>query len=508
MSVDSNNKRIAKNTIFLYIRMLVVMIINLYTTRALLAVLGVNDYGLYNVVCGFVSMFSFINTSMANATQRFYNYEIGKNGSNGISKIYTHALLIQVILSAIIILGIETFGLWYLNNKMVIPLGRDFAAGWIFQCSMISLFFVVISVPYSAAIMAFEKMGVYAILSILDAVLKLIIVIILPYLPPDYLIWYGSLVACVSIVNFILNYWFCKVKFADLKIDKSIEKGISSSMLSFSGWNLFGTFANMFRVQGLNLVYNFFWGTVINAANGIAGQVNAAVESLTSSFLVAVRPQMIKSYAAGQEDYLVQMAFSVSKLTFYLIMILVVPLICEIQTILDVWLGTGQYPEITVVFCQLTMLSSIFGSYAAPLSIIVHATGKMKKFQIITSLVVFSVVPAAYIFSAIGGSAIQVLVLSIIFVILAQIIRLYIIKDIVTFSITKFTIEVITPTFFVFAICLLFTYGLHCLLSNGFISSLIIIAVGIFSSCCFIFFAGLNSTERKLMLSFINRNKK
>ena len=205
---DNANQRIAKNTIFLYIRMLVVMAINLYTTRALLAALGIDDYGLYNVVCGFVSMFSFLNTSMANGTQRFYNFEIGRKGGCGISKIYTHALLIQIIISAIIILGIETFGVWYLNNKIVVPSGRDAAAGWIFQCSMVSLFFVVISVPYSAAIMAYEKMGFYAALSILDAILKLLIVIVLPFLPQDHLIWYGCLVAVVSIVNFILNYLF------------------------------------------------------------------------------------------------------------------------------------------------------------------------------------------------------------------------------------------------------------------------------------------------------------
>lgn len=502
---DNANQRIAKNTIFLYIRMLVVMAINLYTTRALLAALGIDDYGLYNVVCGFVSMFSFLNTSMSNGTQRFYNFEIGRKGGCGISKIYTHALVIQIIISAIIILGIETFGVWYLNNRIVVPSGRDAAAGWIFQCSMVSLFFVVISVPYSAAIMAYEKMGFYAALSILDAILKLLIVVALPLLPQDHLIWYGCLVATVSIVNFVLNYLFCKIKFPDLKLSKKIEKETFGSILSFSGWNIFGSFANMFRGQGLNLVYNYFWGTAINAANGIAGQVNAAVESLTHSFLVAVRPQMIKKYAAGEEDYMVKMTFSVSKLTFFLVMLLAVPMIWEISTILDIWLGEGHYPAKTVVFCQLTMLMSLFGSFAAPISIVVHATGKMKKFQVITSLVVLSVVPAAYACSAVGGTETLVLLLAIVFTIIAQMTRVLIVKDLIAFSINKYLAEVIVPTFVVFVLAMLLTYCIHGLMPWGFVGSLVVIILSIVISSGLIFLIGLNQSERNLVLSFVRR---
>lgn len=502
---QNNNKRIAKNTFVLYVRMLLVMVINLYTTRALLAALGINDYGLYNVVCGFVSMFNFLNTSMSNGIQRFYSYEIGKKELNGISKIYTHALLIQIILSIIIITCIETFGIWYLNNKMVIPLGRSTAAGWIFQCSMINLFFVVISVPFSAAIMAYEKMGFYAYLSIFDTILKLVIVIFLPFMPHDHLVWYGSLIAGISIINYFLNYLFCKIKISDLKIDKKLDKNVFLSILSFSGWNFFGSFANMFRVQGLNLVYNFFWGTIINAANGIAGQVNAAIESLTNSFLVAVRPQMIKSYAAGEIDYMINMTYSVSKLSFYLVMILAVPMIWEISTVLDIWLGKGQYPEITVIFCQLTILMTLLGSFATPISIIIHATGKMKKFQIVISILTLLVVPVAYIFSTIGESAIFVLVLAIIFVIATQIARIYIVREIIDFSIKRYVVEVIVPASMVCSAAMLFTFGIHVLLPQGFITSLAVVTLGGIISSVLIFFVGLNSSERNLLLSFIHK---
>lgn len=484
--------------------MLVVMMISLYTTRVLLVTLGVNDYGLYNVVCGFVSMFSFLNTSMANGTQRFYNFEIGRNGDCGISKIYTHSLLIQIVLALFIILGIETLGIWYLDNKMVIPEGRGIAAYWIFQSSMISLFFVIITVPYTAAIMAYEKMGFYAFLSILDAILKLVIVIILPYLPQDHLIWYGCLSATISGVNFILSFWYSKIKFRDLRVEKRIENKTFASILTFSGWNIFGSFSNMFRIQGLSLVYNFFWGTVVNAANGVAGQVNAAVESLTNSFLVAVRPQMIKSYAAGQEDYMIKMAFSVSKLTFYLVMIFAVPMIWEIKTILDIWLGEKQYPELTIVFCQLTLLMSLFGSFSVPISMIVQATGIMKRFQVYTSLTTLSVVPFAFLLSTMGGSPTSVLVLAIFFVIAAQLVRLLLVKEIVPFCIKQYVKEVIIPVFTIFVIAMLFVFILHTILSTGTIGTFAVILIGIGLSCGLIYFIGLSPSERNLVLSFFN----
>ncbi len=486
------------------------MLITLYTTRALLVALGVDDYGLYNVVCGFVSMFSFLNTSMANGIQRFYNFEIGSNKhENGIARIYTHSFIIQIVLAAIIIIAIETFGIWYLNNKMVIPDGRFYAASWIFQFSMISLFFVVVSVPYSAAVMAYEKMDFYAILSILDAILKLVIVIILPYLHDDQLIWYGGLVALISFINCISYFIYCKFKFADIKIIKGLDKKILSSILSFSGWNVFGSFAHMFRNQGVNLVFNYFWGTFINAANGIAGQVNAAVESLTQSFLTAVRPQMIKSYASGDIYHLMKMTISVSKLTFFLIMLLAVPLMGEISTILDAWLGCGKYPKITAVFCQLTMIMTLFNSFATPISTVVHATGKMRKFQVICSFVILAVVPFAYVSSRLGGSPELVLVISILVVIATQIVRLFLVRELVDFSVMDYIKKVCYPTLRVFFIVLLFTFGIHWLLPNGIIYSLIVMATSVVTSCIIIYYWGLDDTERELAVSFIHsKNKK
>lgn len=486
----------------------VVMLISLYTTRALLSILGVEDYGLYNVVCGFVAMFGFLNTSMTNGVQRFYNYVLGKGNNSEISVIYTHSVIIQMILALVILVLIETVGLWYVNHKMVIPDGRLYAANWIFQFSMISLFCLIITVPYSSAIMAYEKMDYYAIISILDAVLKLVIVLLIPYITYDRLIWYAGLMSFISIINFLLNYIYCKRRFQDLKIVKSLNKATFVSMLSFSGWNVFGSFAHMFRNQGLNLVLNSFWGTITNAAYGIAGQVSSAVEGLTQNLLIAVRPQMIKRYAAGEEDSLVRMTHSISKLTFYLVMIFAIPLVIEMHTVLDVWLGKGHYPVETTIFCQLIILMTLFNSFASPISIIVHATGQMKKFQIVCSIVILSIVPIAYIAARLGASAPIVLILSIAVVIITQFVRLVLIRELVNFSISEYIVRVCCPTMGVFVIVFGLTAVLHVLLPSTIFCSFVVI----FSSICFtglfIFLFGLDKQERGLFLSFVKRNSK
>lgn len=502
---SDNNKRIAKNTLFLYVRMVVVMLITLYTTRALLGVLGISDYGIYNVVCGLVSMFGFLNTSMANGVQRFYNYELGKGHQNQISKIYSHAVAIQLLLSLVIILIVETVGVWYLNNKLVIPNDRVIAANWIFHFSMVNLFFVVISVPYSAAIMAYEKMNFYAIVSIIDAVLKLLIVYVLPYISSDNLIMYGLLMTSISIMDFILNFIYCRTKFSELKFHVDFKKDLFGSMLSFSGWNIFGSFAHMFKNQGLNLVLNSFWGTAINAANGVAGQVNAAVNSLTANFLTAVRPQMIKSYASGNMDYLMKMLYSTSKLTFYLVMILAIPLILEIEPILNLWLGVGKYPEETISFCRLTILITLFDSFATPISTIVHASGKMKKFQIVCSCVILLVVPLAYISSKLGGSAEMTLVMGIFITIVTQFVRLHLISSIIDFSERQYYRKVFLPTQVVFVISLAANYAIYKIMPDGILYLFILFFTAVLVSSVAIFLIGINSSEKRIILSFVKK---
>lgn len=502
---SANNKRVAKNTLFLYLRMIIVMVITLYTTRALLTALGVEDYGVYNVVCGFVSMFSFLNTSMANGTQRFYNYEIGKNGESGVSKIFSHAVVIQIVMALVILIVVETFGLWYLYNKMVIPDSRFGAAMWIFQFSMIQLFLVMITVPYSAAVMAYEKMDFYALVSIIDAVLKLVIVQLLPFAPFDTLVYYGALMTMISVLNYVLNWGYSKRKFKNIVFCVKWDRSLFSSILSFSGWNIFGSVSHMMQSQGVNLILNAFWGTIVNAANGVATQVNSAVNSLTAGFVTAVRPQMIKSYASGDIEYLKKMYYSVSKLTFFLVMILAIPLIGEIDIILDVWLGRGKYPEMTALFCQLTIFMTLCNSYATPTSIIIHATGKMKKFQIVVSTVTLIIVPIAYFAAKVGCDASFIIFLSALVTIAAQITRLFIIKEQVDFPVIDYCMNVFLPTWSVLAVSMIVTFVLHATTPQHLVWSVVRMCISVLFSGVCIYFLGTDKLEKQLILSFVKK---
>lgn len=505
---QTNNQKLAKNTVFLYIRMIVVMLITFFTTRILLSTLGIEDFGIYNVVCGFVTMFSFLNTSMANGVQRFYSFAIGKNDPKSISKIFTLAAIIQLIIAIIIIVIVETVGIWYLYNKMNISANRVFAAFWVFQNALLSLFFIILTVPYNGAVMAYEKMNFYAIVSIIDAILKLVVVFILPYCGIDKLICYGLLISVISILDFLFNFFYCKRHFPQIKFVKHIDRGLLPSMISFSGWNIFGSLAHMGKIQGVNLVLNAFWGTVVNTAFGISAQISNAVSSLTAGFVTALRPQMIKSFAAGDLDYTMKLLYSASKLTFFLVLIIAVPIFEEISSILDFWLGVGKYPEMTIVFCKLTILTVLFDSFATPLSIIVHASGKMRTFQIVCSLVIISVVPLSYIVAKLWNDAVIVISIGLFTTILAQLVRLLLIKNIIKFSILSYCVKVFIPTTIVFLLSCIAALLVNRISIENLEFWGVLMKIGLNVIVCFIviYIIGLSKTEKNLVKSFIKKH--
>lgn len=505
---QTNNQKLAKNTVFLYIRMIVVMLITFFTTRILLSTLGIEDFGIYNVVCGFVTMFSFLNTSMANGVQRFYSFAIGKNDPKSISKIFTLAAIIQLIIAIIIIVIVETVGIWYLYNKMNISANRVFAAFWVFQNALLSLFFVILTVPYNGAVMAYEKMNFYAIVSIIDAILKLVVVFILPYCGIDKLICYGLLISVISILDFLFNFFYCKRHFPQIKFVRHIDRDLLPSMISFSGWNIFGSLAHMGKIQGVNLVLNAFWGTVVNTAFGISAQISNAVSSLTAGFVTALRPQMIKSFAAGDLDYTMKLLYSASKLTFFLVLIIAVPIFEEISSILDFWLGVGKYPEMTIVFCKLTILTVLFDSFATPLSIIVHASGKMRTFQIVCSLVIISVVPLSYIVAKLWNDAVIVISIGLFTTILAQLVRLLLIKNIIKFSIISYCVKVFIPTTIVFLLSCIAALLVNRISIENLEFWGVLMKIGLNVIVCFIviYIIGLSKTEKNLVKSFIKKH--
>ena len=295
----NGNKRIAKNTLFLYIRLAIVLVISLYTSRVVLNTLGVVDYGIYNVVAGFVSMFALLSTSLTNAVRRFYNYEIGKNGTAGMQPIFITSIYIQVIIAVFILVLAETVGLWYINNKLVFPPERYTAVIVVYHAAIISLLFIVLQIPFSAAIIARERINYYAIVGIIDVLMKLVIAIITPYFSADNLIVYGSLLAGISFLDFLLYYIYARKSFPELQYVKQFDKKLFARMLKFSGWNAVNGFSGTVMDQGINLLMNAFFGPVVNAARAIAYQVKGALLGFVTNIITASSPQMTESYSSG-----------------------------------------------------------------------------------------------------------------------------------------------------------------------------------------------------------------
>ena len=503
---SSNNKRIAKNSIFMAIRMVFVLGITLYTTRVILNILGVEDYGVYNVVCGFVSMFAFFNISMSNGIQRFFNFELGKNGVDGANKVYNTALLIQFILAIIIIILTESLGLWYLHNKMVIPDGRMFAAEWIFQFSVMSFLFIIMQAPYAAAVMAHERMDFYAIVSVLDAVLKLGIVFAIPVLPGDKLIVYGLLYSLINILNFVIYYIYCKKNFAEIKIKRYFDKSLFQSMLGFSGWNIFGSISGVMKEQGINLVINLFFGPVVNAARGVAAQINGGLQSFVSNITTPVRPQVVQSYARGEYVRTMNLTYSVSKLSCCFLYLCALPVVLEIDYILRLWLG-NTIPDHTNTFVIIVILTSFVNNLNAAVSGVIHASGKMMVYQTVSSTISLMCVPCSYFGLKFGMSPEFALLMVMGWAAISQIASLFILKTIVSYSIRDYVKSVLWPLLAVMIVTFWPALFIHEYMTSGFIRFLIVGITSVSVSSLGIYYIALNRSERGLINSFLSKFK-
>lgn len=498
----SSNKRIAKNSIFLSIRMIIVLAVTFYTTRVLLRTLGVMDYGTYNVVCGFVSMFAFLNISMSNGIQRFFNYEFGKNGEEGANRVYCTAFFIQSILAVIIIILTESFGLWYLHNKIVIPEDRMYAAEWIFQFSILSFLFVIMKAPFSAAIMAHERMDFYAIINVLDAFIKLGIVFLLPHLHADKLIMYGILMAGISVVNFMVYYIYCKRNFKEIRLRRFFDRKQFVSMLSFSGWNVFGSLSSVMKEQGINLVINYFYGPAVNAARGIASQINGGLQGFVTNITMPVRPQVVQSYAKGNIDRTMHLTYSISKLSCCLLLMMAIPVSLEIDYILQIWLGES-IPQHASTFAIIVLFTSLISNLNSATSGVVHATGIMRDYQLWGSLVSMCSVPLAYFLLKIYP--IPEIALLAVFVCsgLGHFICLFVVRRLVGMSIRVYFKEVVWPIIIVLAISLVVTFPVHLFLESGFIRLGVVTVIAVLSIGLALYFIAFNASERSILIQLV-----
>jgi O-antigen/teichoic acid export membrane protein len=477
--------------------MFFVIVVSLYTSRVVLNVLGVDDFGTYNVVCGFVSMFAFLNTAMSNATQRFYSYEIGKGNSNSINNVYTSALITQFLLMLVVVILVEVVGVWYMKFKMVIPDGRLDAAFYIFHFSVISFAFLILQVPYSAAIMAYEKMDYYALVSIIEVLLKLGIVIGIKYVVVDKLVFYGLALTLVSIIVFFMNYIYAKSKFSHLRIKKSIDRKLTEQIIKFSSWNAFGSFAYMIMGQGLNVLLNAFFGTVINAARGISYQVLGAIQGFASSIFTAFRPQLVQAYAAGEHKRTERLMFSMSKITFFLFYMLALPIMLEIDFILHFWLG-NIVPKYTQIFTVLIILNMLISNFSTPLSLVIHATGTMKKYQIVTSAIICSTLPISWFYLKFDEDPIAVYWISIFISIINQGVCLFVVKEVFSYDIKTYFHDVLGRCLITFIISAIIPILLFISMEQSIIRLVIVTVASIISIGGVSYTFGMNQPERDL----------
>ncbi|WP_278683084.1 lipopolysaccharide biosynthesis protein [Paraclostridium bifermentans] len=391
-----NNKRIAKNTLALYFRMFLLIFVQLYTVPIILKTLGVEDYGIYNVVGGVVTMFSFIGTSLASGSQRFIAFEIGRKDQKGLKKVFDTTVSIYIILSVISLLILEIGGYWFLNTQMTIPDNRIYAANWVFQLSIISFIINLISIPYNATVIAHERMSIFAYISIFEYFLKFISAISLKYIPFDYLIVYSVLICVIAVLIRVIYQIYCYNNFEEcrnFKFKWDSYKG--KELLTYSGWNMIGAVALISRQQGLNIIINVFFGPLLNAAHSIGQQINGVLSQFINNIYMATRPQITKLYAKNEIDEMWSLVFRSSKLAFYLLMILSIPLLIELDKILYLWLH--NVPQLTSSIGRLLIISILIETLANQIIGAFQAANRIKKYQVYSSTIILLNIPISYI---------------------------------------------------------------------------------------------------------------
>ncbi len=491
---SSNTKRIAKNTLMLYFRQILIMLVSLYTVRVVLNVLGAEDYGIYNVVAGVVILFSFVNNAMSSGTQRFLNFYLGKKDLDKTNQVYSSSLLIHFFISLIFVILAESVGLWFVNCKLNIPESRHSVAMIVYQFTILTTVFNILKVPYNAVIIAYEHMSFFAGMSILEAVLKLGIVFFLSLTKLDKLIFYAFLLTCVAFITMLSYKIFCNRKFEIAHFKKVTDKSFVKEQLSFSGWSLFGATANVANSQGTNIVLNVFTNVTVNAAMGIANQVNSAVYSFVSNFQTAFNPQIVKSWAEGDKDYFTKLIFRTSKISFFLMSFIVVPLLVNADFVLTVWLK--QVPDYSVHFVQLILIWSLIDSWNGPLWMSIQATGKIRTYQIFISLFVFMNLPLTIIAFKCGASPEWILIIRILISIFNTIWRIFFLHGRIDLPRRKFIFDVLIRCSLIFIISFISTYWFGKIFASKFLYFFITCGFSVLCNGVLIFIFGLSMEER------------
>ena len=493
-----NNKRIAKNTMLLYIRMLITMVVTLYTSRIILKVLGVQDFGIYNVVGGVVTMFGFLSGCMSTATQRYITFSLGKNDNKALCKVFSISIILHLMVALCVLLAAETFGLYFLNTQMKIPTERLFAAFCVYQCSIIASIIMIISIPYNALIVAHERMSAFAYISIIDVSLKLLIVVILPFFPFDRLIFYAVLILIVQILNRFFYTLYCRRNFKSIHFSyKIIDKDLMKEMLQFGGWSIFGNFAYVGYTQGINVLLSMFFGPTVNAARAISVQVQNAINMFSMNFQTALNPQITKLYAINDIRDMENLVFKSCKISFFLLFLISLPILINTEYVLQLWLS--EVPEYTIIFVRLMLLITILDATANPFMVSASATGRVRRYHTIIGGTLLMVLPISFIFLCYGYSPVSTIIVHLFLCIIAFIGRFIIVKSMIDFRLTVFIREVVLK-----CLCVILTAAPICFFISriykiSFITFVIETIIIVFITSILIYYLGFSKNEKTVI---------
>ena len=506
--MQSNTQRIAKNTVVLYFRMLFLMLIGLYTSRIILKTLGVADYGTYNLVGGVVSMFTILTSSLSSAISRFITFELGKGNKDRLERVFGTAVNVQVLLGLIVIFFTETIGVWFLNTHLQIPSDRMVAANWVLQCAIASFVLGLLMVPYNATLIAHENMNIFAYISILEAILKLAIVFALYISPYDKLITYALLLFTVSCLIRWIYAFYCKRHYEECTYHYVYDKPLLKEMTGFAGWNFLGDGSWILNNYGINILLNIFFGPVtglvLNAARGISNQIDHIVQSFVNNFMTALKPQITKSYAAGNLEYMHKLIFAGAKYSFFLMMFFAIPICLETELILKLWLDV--VPDYAVIFVQLTLLSSMCVVLGNTLITSVFATGKIRNYELVMGLMALSNFPITWIAFKMGAPPVAAYVIYFCVYFTMIFVRLYMVKDLIQMSARMYVREVFLRVLVVGVISLTIPLLITFIQDDSVVRLLEVCVVSVFCSLISILLFGMKREEKNLAFGYLRRH--
>jgi O-antigen/teichoic acid export membrane protein len=479
------------------------MFIAFYTTRVVLNSLGITDYGIYNVVGGFVTMFTFLTGPLKTATQRFLNFEMGKSNNTGVRRVFNTSLFLYIITSIILIIILETIGYYIFTETLNIPENRMTAAKWVFHFTVFSSFFILIAIPFEAMLNAHEKMNIIAGLELFGSISRLVVAYVIVYVACDNLIIYSFLLAIIPVIIFLFLLFYCKRKYPEVKYLKVNDRKLIKEIGFFTGWNLFGAVGGSLQQYGTNVLLNIFFGTAINAAYGVSRQVSNALAGFSSNFIRAVSPQITQSYSSGETDYCYKLIFSSSKYSFFLLLTLILPCMIEMPRILDIWLK--EIPPHTILFCRLILIEALINSLSQPLMIAAQATGKIKLYQSVVGGLIILNFPLSYIALTMGANEYSVLIIAIIISIACFVARLLILKKIMDFPVKSFFNFVIQKALLVLIIAPIIPLLFYHFTTQFPFKILFTFIISVLSCVIIIYFLGINKSEKRYLTELIKK---